>query len=113
MTMGGEPFTTEVADTPALQQLGLSYRKSIGPNNAMLFVFGMPGDYKFWMKDMNFPLDIIWLSSDKKIIYIKKDLSPQTYPQSFGPATSTQYVIEVAQGTVERLKLVPSQVVSW
>ncbi len=113
LTMGGESFSTEIADTPAKQQLGLSYRDSITSNNAMLFVFPVAGNYQFWMKDMNFPIDIMWLDSGKKIIYIEKNLSPATYPQSFGPAVASQYVIEVANGTADRLRLSLGDNVLW
>lgn len=105
IVLGGETFNTQVADTPTLKEIGLSYRKSIAQNEAMLFVFQKPGQYKFWMKDMNFPIDIIWLSSDKKIVYVKKNLSPNTYPQVFGPTINSQYVIEVTSDTVDRLDL--------
>jgi uncharacterized membrane protein (UPF0127 family) len=105
LIMAGHAFTTEISDTPALQELGLSYRTSIAPDFAMLFVFDTPSTYQFWMKDMNFPLDIIWLNASKHIVYIQKNLSPNTYPQSYGPSTPAQYVIEVASGTAERIGL--------
>jgi uncharacterized protein len=103
LNIGGEDFNTEIADTADLQTLGLSYRKSISKNSAMLFVFADSGVYSFWMKDMNFPIDIIWLDSDKTITYIEKNLSPSTYPQTFGPTTPSKYVLEVAPGTADRL----------
>jgi len=109
LTMGEgslmKTFTTEISDTPMLEQLGLSYRTSIAPDFAMLFNFAKPATYQFWMKDMSFPLDIIWLDANKKVVYIAKDLSPDTYPQSYGPSMPTQYVIEVAAGTVDRIGL--------
>jgi uncharacterized membrane protein (UPF0127 family) len=113
VTMGGQTFATEISDTPYLQERGLSYRKSIGVNNAMLFVFPQDGVYKFWMKDMNFPIDIIWLSSDKKIMYIEKNLSPSTFPQTFGPDGQSHYVVEVVAGTSDRLNLTVGQSVSF
>src|SRR5579872_3076587 len=110
LTMGKgasvEVFNAEIADTPALQELGLSYRPSIGKNDAMLFVFPVSTpNLQFWMNGMNFPLDIIWLDSDKKIVFMEKNLSPATYPNAFGPAGDSQYVIEVAAGTADRLGL--------
>lgn len=119
IVMGGKIFSTDIADTPYLSEKGLSGRSSIADDYAMLFVFQKPDNYKFWMKDMNFPIDIIWLSADpsnssgqaKKIIYIEKNLLPSTYPQSFGPSEPSQYVVEVASGTADRLGLSLGQTV--
>jgi len=47
---------------------------------------------------MTFPLDIIWLSDDGTIVYIRPDLSPVTYPQAFGPDFPARYVLEVSAG---------------
>jgi hypothetical protein len=67
----------------------------------MLFIFDQPQESKFWMKDMQFPLDILWLNEDREIIYIKESLQPETYPNTFGPDTPAQYVIEINAGLVE------------
>ena len=117
LSMGGHIFEAEVADSYSLQDLGLSGREYISEDKAMIFVFPMSGVYKFWMKDMKFPIDIIWLSPEpsdttslennlqSKIIYIEKNVSPNTYPKTFGSNVSSKYVVEVASGTVDRLDL--------
>ena len=64
-----------------------------------------PGKYDFWMKDMNFALDIIWLSEDLHIVYIKKDARPESYPAIFGPEMDTKYVLEVVSGFASRYNL--------
>lgn len=103
--LGDEVFMLEIADTDPLREKGLSYRSGLEKNTGMLFVFQEPNIYTFWMKDMNFPLDIIWLDQDKKIVHIEHALSPSTYPESFGPKIPTQYVIEVSAGDASRLVL--------
>ena len=105
LTLSGEVFTTQIADTGVLRERGLSYRNALSQNEAMLFVFEEPGKYLFWMKDMNFSIDIIWLDSSKHMIYVEKNLSPNTYPKAFGPDEQSQYVIEVSAGTFDRLRL--------
>lgn len=103
--LGNTHHTLEVADTDFLRERGLSYRASLAPQTGMLFVFDAPGNLKFWMKDMNFPLDIIWLDADKKVVHIEQSVSPSTYPQSFGPEIPTQYVIELNAGEAKALGL--------
>ena len=84
-----------VADTQPLQDLGLGGRNGLEEGHGMLFIFDQDGVYPFWMKDMRFPIDIIWLSRDKRIIYMAQNITPSTYPESFGPHESARYVLEV------------------
>lgn len=66
----------EIADTDALRAQGLSGRASLGVNDGMLFIFQTPDQYAFWMKDMQFPLDFIWIYQGK-VIQITPDAQPQ------------------------------------
>lgn len=104
--LGNARYTLQIADTDFLRERGLSYRGSLAPQTGMLFIFDTPRISRFWMKDMNFPLDIIWLDADKKVVHIEHSLSPSTYPDSFGPDTPTQYVIELNAGEVKRIGFV-------
>jgi uncharacterized membrane protein (UPF0127 family) len=87
-----------VSDTPELRELGLGGRSGLDLNQGMLFIFQQEGMYGFWMKDMRFSIDIVWLSSDKKVIYIAQSVAPETYPASFGPNAPSKYVLELAAG---------------
>src|SRR5882672_5260542 len=53
------------ADTDALRTLGLSGHSPLAADEGMLFIFPAPGEYGFWMKDMLFPLDLVWIAADK------------------------------------------------
>ncbi len=92
----------ENADTLEKQTLGLSGRSSLAEGEGMIFTFEKPDVYKFWMKDMNFPIDIIWIGEDMKVSYIKENATPESYPEAFGPETNTKYVVEVSSGFVNR-----------
>jgi uncharacterized membrane protein (UPF0127 family) len=50
------------------------------------------------MKGMLFPLDIIWLSPNKQVVYIQPDAKPSSYPRAFCPAQPAKYVIELNSG---------------
>ncbi|MCX6755064.1 MAG: DUF192 domain-containing protein [Candidatus Nomurabacteria bacterium] len=105
----------EVVDTDTKRQLGLSGHAPLADNQGMLFVFDQPAKYGFWMKDMTFPLDIIWFSSDLpltkgevgggRVIYIEKNLQPSSYPNSFGPDQNSLYVLEVNAGFSDKNNL--------
>jgi hypothetical protein len=88
----------EIADTDLERQRGLSGRKSLPEGTGLLFVFQETGAYSFWMKEMEFPIDIIWMDESGKIIYIEKSLSPNTYPNTFGPSEPALYVLETNSG---------------
>jgi uncharacterized membrane protein (UPF0127 family) len=103
--MGGEVFIADIADTNESRQTGLSGRTSLRENQAMMFIFPTDGQNLFWMKDMNFSIDMIWLDAEKKIVYIARDAAPESFPQTFGPTTLTRYVVEVQAGISEKLGL--------
>src|SRR3989344_341508 len=88
----------DLATTEAEQVKGLSGRESLNEKEGMLFIFDRPGKHYFWMKDMNFPIDMIWIDEDLEIIYIKKDAKPDDFLQTFGPDEDTKYVLEVVAG---------------
>ncbi len=96
--LGSTKLTAEIADTNELREEGLSGRDSLPTNTGMLFVFQTPDTYGFWMKDMKFSLDLIWISPEKEIIAIDKDAAPNTYPKAFLPPSDVAYVVELPAG---------------
>ena len=94
----------EIADTDQERMRGLMYRDGLGDGKAMLFIFDTPAVYSFWMKNMRFSLDIIWIGPDKKIVDIKTDFPPCSGPlcESFTPVGPAQFVLEVPAGFVEK-----------
>ena len=99
----------ELALTPEEQTQGFSGRSGLGENEGMLFVFDTPGKYGFWMKDMLFPIDMIWLAppssggvNELQIVFIKKNATPESYPETFVPDQDARYVLEVPAGFSER-----------
>ena len=88
-------FHVAIADTDELQQKGLSGHDPLGEDGGMLFVFDRPAAYGFWMKDMNFPIDIVWLNADKKVLTVDAAVDPSTYPSIYYPPSPAKYVLEV------------------
>jgi uncharacterized membrane protein (UPF0127 family) len=102
-----------IADTDASRRQGLSDKPSLPEDAGMLFVFDVPGQYGFWMKDMTFPLDMVWIGADKTVVSVSKDLSPDTYPEVFNPPVPISYVLEINAGSADRLGIIPGAIVDF
>lgn len=99
----------ELAVSDYDHQKGLMHREMLPENTGMLFVFNSADIYPFWMKNMNFGLDIIWISEDKRIVDIKENVLPcQDLSQecvNLLPCCNARYVIEVKAGFVKEHKI--------
>jgi len=107
--IAGKILLTELALTPESQGRGLSGRISLQEDESMLFVFDQPGRYPFWMKDMNFPIDIIWIAGtdfrDLRVVYIKRKATPESFPETFVSREDAKYVLEVESSFSEKNNL--------
>lgn len=94
---------TEIADTPFKRQQGLMNRETLADNTGMLFIFKEEGRYSFWMKNMRFALDIIWINEQKKIVELSENIPPcQTDCPAFYPQEKAKYVLEVNTGFIKK-----------
>ena len=92
----------EVMDTNEARMVGLMYRSNLGEDKGMLFVFEQSERYGFWMKNVNFPIDMIFLDRDKAIIYIANATPCVEEPCAvYTPELPALYVIEVNAGFSE------------
>ncbi|HEU0085469.1 MAG TPA: DUF192 domain-containing protein [Candidatus Paceibacterota bacterium] len=96
--IGEKILLVDLKNTPSSRAQGLSGRESLSPDEGMLFVFETPGRYPFWMKDMNFSIDIIWLDENLNIVHIKEGATPLSYPATFVSETDGKYVLETVSG---------------
>lgn len=103
--IGGVTLKVDLATTPKEQEQGLSGRISLGSDEGMLFIFPEPSLNYFWMKDMNFPIDMIWIGENQKIIYIKKNALPESFPDTYGPQKNSKYILEVNANFCEKNNL--------
>ncbi|MBM3297981.1 MAG: DUF192 domain-containing protein [Candidatus Aminicenantes bacterium] len=105
----GSAVTAELAVTDAERQLGLMHRARLNSDQGMLFIFEEESPHSFWMKNVRFSIDILWLDRDKRIVHIASRVPPclkdpcPSYPSPL-PAL---YVLEIECGGAEarRLKL--------
>ena len=111
VTAGNHSFTVEVADTVSEREQGLSERDNIPQNHGMLFDFKQNGKWQMWMLKMRFNLDMAWLDDNGKVVYIRENLTPDTFPNVFMPDTDARYVLEVNAGSLHAAGLKPGDIV--
>lgn len=105
-TSGGTfGYKALLANTPSLREKGLSGRAGLGTDEAMLFVFDDVSKHQFWMKDMLFAIDIVWLDVDKRVVHIEQSVKPESFPKSYGPDEDSKYVLEFKEGVVNAIGL--------
>lgn len=103
LSVASKTIELETVETQSEREKGLSGRACLPKDKGMLFVFDAPADYGFWMKDMNFAIDIIWLDESKSVIYVEKNLAPSTYPSVFMSGGKAKYVIELGADMTDEL----------
>ena len=99
ISLNGMTFRADVVDTPKARKKGLSERDKIRYDEAMLFVFEEDGSLPMVMRGMKFPIDIIWLDKNQRIVHIERDAQPGTYPHTiYESPVPARYVVEVVSG---------------
>ncbi|HEY6405220.1 MAG TPA: DUF192 domain-containing protein [Nitrososphaeraceae archaeon] len=103
--VNGFAILADVAITDEDQIKGLSIRDQMNENEGMLFVYGEPSRQSFWMKDMKFPIDIIWLNGTGSVVHVEENLKPcvpSLECPSFSPNENAQYVLETVAGFAQK-----------
>jgi uncharacterized membrane protein (UPF0127 family) len=107
VTVGGASFRVELAITQEQRTQGLSGRAMLAPGSGMLFVFDQEGRYSFWMKEMRFPLDLVWIGARCTVVDITHK-APSPAPgltlaelPLYTPVAPARYVLEVNGGETE------------
>lgn len=104
--VGSAEINAEVAQNTVQLEKGLGGRPCIEPDRGMLFVFSRPSHYAFWMKDMKFPIDMVWIGADHKVAGLEVDVKPSTYPDHFvNKDKPAQYVLELKANRTKELGL--------
>lgn len=105
VSINNETFKVEIADSDKEQQIGLSETNELDENEGMLFVFNRPDFYSFWMKNMKFPIDIIYIK-DNKVISVVSNAPAPTNPnenlQVYQPTAEADKVLEIKAGLAEK-----------
>ncbi len=99
------------------QETGLSNRNSLAQDQGMLFVFERKDYYQFWMKNMKFPIDMIYIN-DNKVVYVFDDVKPPTITKNvagmtiYRPNDPANFVLEVNSGIAKKYNIKPGTTIN-
>lgn len=101
--LGSTKITAEIVTTPAAQARGLSGRERLPEGRGMLFKFSKPGIYTITMREMLFPIDIIWIK-DGRVVHMQNNAPAPAVgedPVLYTPSQESTYILEVRQEVIE------------
>lgn len=107
----GEILKVKLAITASEKSKGLSLIEEMENYEGMLFVFSQPIQAKFWMKEMKFPLDIVYLNNEMQVLEIHENLAPcsEQCPHIVSATDNVRYVLEMEAGRTSELNLQVNQ----
>jgi uncharacterized protein len=98
-----QSLLVEVAATSRERRIGLSRRAGLAPGRGMLLAFEQPGQYAITMQGMSFPLDLVWIDGNRRVVDLGIN-APAGSPGYKSPCASW-YVLEIGAGEIQRLGL--------
>ncbi|MEK7450584.1 MAG: DUF192 domain-containing protein [Patescibacteria group bacterium] len=104
ITINNHTFNLYIAKSSRDKEVGLAKYSNLPQNQGMLFLLDTPSIYSFWMKDMKFPIDIIFIGNNK-IVAIYQNLQPPKEGQNlaiYRPAELSDTVLEINAGLSEK-----------
>ena len=111
----GKVLQSEVMVKDEDRAMGLMFRPSLPSDHAMLFIFDQPDFHTIWMKNCKFPIDIVWLDGDRRVV----DIAPAVPPCKadpcpvYQPMRRARYVVEMNAGEVGREKVARGAVLDF
>ena len=100
------PVALEVASTDSERMKGLMFRREMGKDQGMIFIFPKTEVHSFWMRNTYLPLDMIFLDDSFSVLGVLDHVPPlNELPRSIGKPG--RYVIELNAGRAAELKIVP------
>lgn len=116
ISVNGFKVSMAIASTDEQRIRGLSGVEKMNENEGMLFLFDKPSKQGFWMNKMNFPIDIIWLDSNNKVVHIEKYLEPCKLFLAcpvYNPELDSLYVIELLSGFADNHSIKNGMIINF
>jgi uncharacterized membrane protein (UPF0127 family) len=104
----GKVLQTEVMVSDQDRQMGLMFRPSLALDHGMLFIFEQPDFHAIWMKNCKFPIDILWLDDQGKVVHVAEKVPPcKAEPcPVYQPLQRASYVVELNAAQARKEKAV-------
>jgi uncharacterized membrane protein (UPF0127 family) len=104
----GKVLQAEVMVSDADRAMGLMFRPSLPLDRGMIFVFETSDHHAIWMKNCRFPIDILWLDEERRIVHVEESVPPcKADPcPSYAPMRRASYVVELNAKQARREKAV-------
>ena len=111
----GKVLQVEVMVKDEDRAMGLMFRPSLAPDRGMLFLFDDSDFHGIWMKNCKFPIDILWLDADRKIVHVQEGALPCTKEPCavYSPLRRAIYVVELGSGQARREKAAVGETVGF
>ena len=119
MFIGNAIYLVDLAVTGEERTQGLSGRPSMAADRAMLFVYEEDGPRAFWMPDMHFPLDMIWIRSDCTVDGVTSDVpnppadTPRDQLPRYPSSGPVRFILEINAGQAGAHGIVPGSPVQF
>ena len=84
--------------------IGLMFRQRMGRDTCMLFIFPKEAKQGIWMRNMRFPIDIMWLDSSKRVVDFVETATPASR-RIYAPEKEAKYVLETNAGFIKRNRI--------
>ena len=111
----GKVLQVEVMVKDEDRAMGLMFRPSLASDRGMLFLFEAPDFHGIWMKNCKFPIDILWLDADRKIVHVQEGAPPCTKEPCavYTPLRRASYVVELGSGQARREKAAVGETIAF
>ncbi len=117
--IGNTVYVVDLALTPEERAQGLSGRPSLDADRAMLFVYEREGPLWFWMPDMHFPLDMVWIRADCTVAGVTADVpnpppdTPRDRLPHYDSSGPVRFVLEINAGQAKTHGITPGSPVEF
>ena len=115
MLPSGKVLQVEVMVNDQDRAMGLMFRPSLAADRGMLFVFEEAAFHGIWMKNCKFPIDIVWLDEERRVVHVQEGAPPCTKEPCdvYYPLRRASYVIEINAGQARKEKLAVGSTVDF
>ena len=115
ISIHGTKLNAAVADSFLKRMIGLMFRKHLPRNSCMLFVFNIEGFHGIWMRNMLFPIDVLWINKRMRVVDLKENLRPCTSTfdcATYSPAKKSKYILELNAGKIKELNIKTGRIIT-